>query len=267
MQDLKIGLVGTGRVAWHLGPALENAGHRVAEVYGRNPKPLKEMLARLYSAESNSTLDFSGKKLDLVILCVADRAIEEVCKEIILDEETVLVHTAGNGSMESLRFAGTDRIGVFYPLQTFSKEKDVDMEQVPVCVEGNSREVSRFLTKLAKTVSNKVRYVSSEDRRVLHVGAVFACNFSNHMLRIAQELLGRKGLEVEMLHPLLAETLNKSIEIGPAQAQTGPAVRGDFETLDRHMNTLGFAPELQEIYQKISQNILDKYFYKEKQGK
>lgn len=263
---LNIALVGTGNVAWHLGPALENAGHRVAEVYGREPQALKKMLGRLYNAEPNDSLDFSDKNLDLVILCVADRAIEAVAKEIVMDPETILAHTAGNTGMDRLRYAGTDHFGVFYPLQTFSKAKGVDLKQVPLCVEGSSKAVEKTLFALGQSLSDRVHAVSSANRKSLHVGAVFACNFTNHLLRISKEVLRRRGMDFEMLHPLLVETLNKGIELGPEKAQTGPAARGDFETLDRHMDILAGEPEYRDIYQKITQNILDTYYYQDEEA-
>lgn len=256
---LRIGIIGSGNVAWHLGPALENAGHIVAAVYSRNPKNTKVLLKRLYQAEPLSEPDFSQQEVDLVIMAVRDDVIEEVTGEAIISGQTILAHTSGSRPLSALGYASTPRTGVFYPLQTFSKSRKVNFEQIPILVEATKPDDQKVLYQLGKTLSNTVEKVDSQARSHLHVSAVFACNFTNHLLTISEQILEKERLSFDLLKPLIAETLSKSLELGPKNSQTGPAVRGDVETLERHMQYLNRNADLAEIYQKLSQHILDMY--------
>jgi predicted short-subunit dehydrogenase-like oxidoreductase (DUF2520 family) len=148
---------------------------------------------------------------------------------------------------------------VLYPLQTFTKGRKVNLKEVPLFVEGEDSETEKILLKLAKSISKEVHVLSSEKRFILHLSAVFSSNFTNHMLSIAETIMKQNKLDYGWLKPLIAETINKGLEIGPSNAQTGPARRGDLEVLDKHMQSLKKDEPLQEIYRLISQHILDKY--------
>ena len=252
-----IAIVGSGNVAWHLAPELENSGHRVVEIFSRNPKNAKALQKRLYNAEINPTLDFSESELDIIILCVSDDAIEEVAMEIALPENTIIVHTSGSQSISKLGFTATENIGVFYPLQTFTKRKKVEFEEIPILIEAEKRQVLKTLKNLAKSISKEVHTIDSKDRMAIHVAAVFACNFSNFLFGISEQILNKQGFELDILRPLIAETLNKSLDIGPKEAQTGPAARGDLEILDKHMAYLEKS-EYQELYQLMTEKILNR---------
>lgn len=253
----KVSFIGSGNLAWHLAPALDNAGYSVREVYSQNPKHAAALVGKLYEAHVNISLDFSASTSKIFIISVSDDAIQEVAQKLVLPDDAIVVHTSGSQPLTVLDDAGSQNMGVFYPVQTFSKAKKVNFKDVPIFIESESSDVEKVLLKMAKAISGKVKRISSEERKALHIAAVFASNFSNHMLTIAKEIAKQNDLDFDILKPLIAETLNKSLEIGPEKAQTGPAIRGDFEILERHMEFLKENPELAEIYKVISQHIID----------
>lgn len=252
-----IAIIGSGNVAWHLAPELENAGHRVREIFSRNPKNAKALQNRLYNAEINPTLDFSESELDIIMLCVSDEAIEDVAMEISMPERAIIFHTSGSQSISKLGYTATENIGVFYPLQTFTKGKKVNFEDIPILIEAENRQSLKVLKNLAKSISKVVHTIGSKDRMAIHVAAVFACNFSNFLFGISEQILNKQGFELDILRPLIAETLNKSLDIGPSEAQTGPAARGDMEILDKHMSFLD-KNEYQDLYRLITEKILNR---------
>lgn len=254
---MDITFIGSGNLAWHLAPALDNVGYSVKEVYSRDPKHARALVGRLYQADVKSTLDFSDSASEVFIIAVSDDAIQDIVREIILPDDSILVHTSGSQPLSLLGFAATANTGVFYPLQTFSKAKKVDFNEIPIFIESEDDEVSKKLMKMAKAISKKAKTISSEYRKALHVAAVFASNFSNHMLTISKSIAEQHEVDFELLKPLIAETLNKSINIGPENAQTGPAKRGDMEILDSHLEFLKDDPDVAEIYRIISQHIID----------
>lgn len=256
---MNVSFIGSGNLAWHLAPALDNAGFIIKEVYSRNHRHAEALTGRLYQAEVKASLDFSTSDSSVFIVAVNDDSISEIAREIILPEESVLAHTSGSVPLSDLQFAATPNIGVFYPLQTFSKNKKVDFKQTPIFIESNNEETKGTLISLAKTISGNVRVISSEERKALHVAAVFASNFTNHMLTLSQKIMQQNSLEFDWLKPLIIETINKSMQVGPEAAQTGPASRGDIETLEKHMTFLQSDPDLSEVYQIISQHIINHY--------
>ena len=205
------------------------------------------------------SLDFSNSPSSIFIIAVPDDAIQSIVQEIILPDEAILVHTSGSQPLSALGYAAIPGIGVFYPLQTFSKSKKVDFTDVPIFVESENPAAEKVLLAMAKAISKNVHQISSQERKAMHVAAVFASNFTNHMLLIAQQIMKENNLNFDWLKPLIAEMINKSISIGPEQAQTGPARRGDFEILDRHMEFLQHDEQRAEIYKIISQHIIDRY--------
>lgn len=253
-----VSFIGSGNLAWHLAPALDNVGYTVKEVYSRSPKHATALVGRLYQAEVKATLDFSTSPSEIFIISVSDDAIQDIVREIILPEDVILVHTSGSQPLSVLGYAATPHVGVFYPLQTFSKAKKVDFKDIPVFIESDTEDTAKMLIKMAKAISGKVKQIDSHDRKALHVAAVFASNFTNHMLTISKEILSSSKLDFDVLKPLIVETINKSITIGPEASQTGPAKRGDLEILDRHIEFLQHDETLAEIYRLISQDIIDK---------
>lgn len=254
-----VSVIGSGNLAWHLAPALDNAGFAVREVYSRNPVHAGELVERLYQAEVKATLDFSTSTSGLFVIATSDDAIQEVVREIVLPDDAILVHTSGGQPLSILSDAATPNLGVFYPLQTFSKVRKIDFNDVPVFIESANGTTEKMLMAMARAISKNVFKITSHERQALHVSAVFASNFTNHMLLLAQEIMKENSLSFDWLKPLIAETLTKSLTIGPENAQTGPARRGDFETLDRHMEFLNDNESAAEVYRLISQDIVDRY--------
>lgn len=258
-----VSFAGSGNLAWHLAPALDNVGYSVREVYSRNPKQASLLVKRLYEAEVKSSLDFSTSSSRIFILAVSDDAIEDVAREIILPEDAILVHTSGNQPLNRLGYAGTPNIGVFYPVQTFSKNRKVKFEEIPICIETEDKAVERELKAMAKAISKHVHVLDVHGRKALHVAVVFAASFTNHMLQISKEIMHQNKLDFELLRPLIAESLNKSLAVGPERTQTGPARKGDFELLDKDMEFLQRDPSLAHVYRVISQHIIDEYLEEE----
>ena len=255
-----VSFIGSGNLAWHLAPALDNIGYVVREVYSQNPNHAEALTERLYQAEVKATLDFSTSDSKVFIIAVSDDAISDIVREIILPEDAVLAHTSGSQPITELQFAATQNLGVFYPLQTFSKSKKVDFKDVPIFIESYTDEAEKTLMQMASSISKEVRKIGSEERKALHVAAVFASNFTNHMLTIAKEIMQQNSLDYEWLKPLITETINKTMYLGPENAQTGPAKRADLNILDSHLEFLQGQDSIAEIYKVVSQHIIDTHY-------
>jgi predicted short-subunit dehydrogenase-like oxidoreductase (DUF2520 family) len=168
-----------------------------------------------------------------------------------------VVHTSGSQPLSILHLPPGVATGVFYPLQTFSKSRTIDMATVPFCLEADNPATEMLLTAIAQRLSRTVYLVSSQERKVLHTGAVFACNFANHLWALAKRLVEKEGLEFELLHPLMQETLAKALEVNdPAQVQTGPAIRHDLRLMQTHLDYLANQPENRELYRLLSESIM-----------
>lgn len=256
-MKFRIAIIGTGNVAWHLAPALESAGHTITEIYSRDLHRAAQITARLYTTDPKDDLDFSDSQAEIYILAVSDHAVPTIADSIILPEDSILVHTSGSVPLTALAYSSASYTGIFYPLQSFSKSREIDFEDVPFLLESDDHDVLRKLKILAKSLSPHQYVVKSKDRMALHVAAVFASNFTNHLLRISEEIMNRQGLDFEMLKPLIIEQISKSLQIGAKAGQTGPAVRGDIGTLDLHYQFLNYNEQVAEIYRLISQDIID----------
>ncbi len=261
MKSHSIAILGTGNIAWHLARTFENKGHVISHVYDRDINKAEKFALDYFNASVSDSLDMSLVEANLFLMALSDDSIEEVSQQLTLPHGATLAHTSGTIALNSLGYAQTHNIGVFYPLQTFSKGKAIDFEDIPICIEGESDETVDLLRSIANDISHSVHLISSQQRKVIHLAAVFACNFTNHMFTLSKGVLESNDLDFEILKPLIVETLNKSFDIGPENAQTGPAKRGDMETLDRQFESLSNDPEVAELYKLISQNIID--FYEE----
>lgn len=251
---MRITIIGSGNVATHLSAALKNAGHRIVQIYSRNFQHAS-LLAYHVGAQAISDLQDITPETDMFIISVKDDAIGEMA-ESLAKYQKLIVHTSGSTSLDAVR-AFTDMAGVLYPLQTFSKSKEVDFATVPLCIEGGDGSITVDLEQLARTISKNVYSVSSTDRKILHLAAVFACNFPNYLYGVAQQLLAAHNMEFDMLKPLILETAQKvQQQQYPADVQTGPAVRNDQLTMNAHLQLLNHQPQLQEIYNLLSQGII-----------
>ena len=256
---MKIAIIGTGNVAWHLGLALEQAGHVIVAVAGRDRDKSKQLATHFYNAQATRTTQLKELSIDICLLCITDDAIEEVAQQLELPKACLLAHTSGSQPISCLGYAQTENIGVFYPLQTFTKGKKVNFRDIPICVEADNEASLQKLKALASSISNNVSLLNSKERAILHLSAVFACNFSNHMLTISKGIMEQNGMSYELLQPLIIETINKSLSNGPEYAQTGPAKRADLATLDKQFQSLSADTATAELYQMISQHIIDYY--------
>jgi predicted short-subunit dehydrogenase-like oxidoreductase (DUF2520 family) len=256
---MNVTFIGSGNLAWHLAPALDNTDFAVREVYSPNAKHAAALIDKLYQAHLNLTLDFSTSKSQIFIIAASDDSIQGIAQNITLPENAILVHTSGSQPLSLLRYAPTPNTGVLYPLQTFTKDKKIELREVPFFIESENSATEKVLMSMAKAISKKVFKISSTERKALHVAAVFASNFTNHMLTIARDIADKHNVNFEFLKPLIIETINKSLAIGPEKAQTGPAKRGDLEILDSHMQFLEHEEAIAEIYKVISQHIVDRY--------
>jgi predicted short-subunit dehydrogenase-like oxidoreductase (DUF2520 family) len=251
-SEKTIVLIGAGNLATQLGMALHLEGYSITQVYSRTKKS-----ATTLSKKLNTTPITDFKKLDatasIYIIAVKDDAIEEVVSQLKLTTG-IVVHTSGSISMDVLK--GTSKnYGVFYPLQTFSKNKQVDFRTVPICIEGNDVATTTTLLYFAKSISRNVKKINSVQRQKIHLAAVFACNFSNHLYSIAEKLLAKDKLSLNLLKPLIAETATKISNHSPALMQTGPATRADKKTMDAHLKLLSKEKDLQKIYRLLSESI------------
>ncbi|MDE6555741.1 MAG: DUF2520 domain-containing protein [Duncaniella sp.] len=248
---VKISLIGSGNVATHLGQALSCVkGCEIVDVC--SPHNSGTLAERLNARPVTRPSDVNPRS-DLYLISVADDALPEVVRQLPENPDAIYAHTSGSVAIDVLKGL-SDKIGVFYPLQTFSKDVDVDMTRVPLFIEGSDEATTVLLLDLASEISGKVFRADSRLRGRLHIAAVFACNFVNHLWSIADELLGQDGLSLEVLYPLLEETLRKAETNRPKDVQTGPAARRDHNIINKHAETL--PPELKEIYLLLSGSII-----------
>jgi predicted short-subunit dehydrogenase-like oxidoreductase (DUF2520 family) len=216
----------------------------------------------LYNAKAQNDFDFAKSEAQLFFLCVTDDAMAEVVKQLILPEGSILIHTSGSKSLHELNelllvYQDIElKTGVFYPLQTFSKAFHVNFSEIPICIEAEDEAVEKVLITLGQDISDITYAVSSEERRVLHVAAVFACNFTNHLWGVAQEIVEQNDLEFELLKPLIYETFKKAMASKNIfEAQTGPAARGDQKIINQHLLFLKQQPDYQHVYRALSEGI------------
>ena len=245
--------VGAGRLATNMAKALSAKGHSVTAVYSRTFESA-QALASLVDAQPTDDIRQLPLEADAFVIAVKDSAIADVLMPLREGRERqVFFHTSGSMPLNIL--AVQEHHGVIYPMQTFSKERSVDFSQVPFFIEGSDDATLALARQTALLLSQHVEERSSEDRRYLHLAAVFACNFTNHCYALAAQVLEKHGMTFDVLLPLIAETAAKAAEMHPREAQTGPAVRFDQNTIDAHLNLLTDSPMAQEVYRLLSQSI------------
>ncbi len=256
---VNIALIGAGNLAWHLAPALENIGHRISLLYNRTAKHGHQLTGRLYNTSIKKDLNFSRENVNVIIIAVQDSAVTEIVSNIVIPDHALLIHTSGALSLQVLERSAASHTGVFYPLQTFTKNMRIDFRNIPLCVEANSDYGKKILLSTAKGLSKSVYELNSEQRKVLHLSAVMTANFSNHLITIAGNLLRERELDQSLLFPLLQATIDKVFTMGPEAGQTGPAKREDHETIDLHLELLQHDEDLMEIYSVLSNHIMKYY--------
>lgn len=242
---ISVVILGSGNLAFHLIKNFLNIdGIDLRQVYSRN---LKDVEIFKNEVETINNLSFL-KEADLTIVSVSDDAIAEVSSSI---KNSLVVHTSGSVEMDALK--NLTNKGVFYPLQSFSKEKEVNLVDVPICLEAEQNNDVVILEKLATLLKGKIYHLNSDQRKRIHVAAVFVNNFTNHMYAMAQNICNQYKVPFSILYPLISETSQKIKNLNPIEAQTGPAIRNDELTIKNHLNLLN--QHQQELYLKITQSI------------
>lgn len=245
-------ILGAGNVATHLSLALKKSDINIRTIYSKTTQSAKSLAARI-DTNFTTTIEDIPKDADLYFIAVKDEVIIDIIRKLQISNGAV-VHTAGSVSMNLFQDIYAT-YGVFYPLQTFSVNEDVDFSEIPIFIEANDQKLEDDLLVLAKSISNSVQVMSSEKRTFLHLAAVFACNFSNHMYSIASDIIEQAGVSFDVLKPLIKETTRKAIAGNPLKAQTGPALRNDQYVIQKHIEMLKDNEEYEKIYRFVSDSI------------
>lgn len=250
-EEISISLAGSGNIAWHLADALNHAGFKLDYIYARNAETGGEIAKEFDFKYTDNIRDL--RESEIVMLCVPDTAIKDLAVELV-GSNKLIVHTSGATSIDVL--GDIKRKGVFYPTQSFSREKQVVFSQVPVLLETNNTADYKLLNIVASELTDKVIKADSRERLYLHLAAVFACNFTTALYAIGKELMEQNtSLDFKLLLPLIEETAGKIRYLDPVSAHTGPAVRKDEDTLKKHLGLLEDKPEMKEIYNWFTRKI------------
>lgn len=256
MYQKSISFAGAGKVAEALCRELFYAGFRIDKITSETEFSGRSLADSCNAIWSDDLIFPDSSKV--IIVAVPDHRLKNILAAIKCDHDTLVVHTAGSYGLEIFP-EQIIRKGIFYPLQTFSKKRKIPFIDIPLLLEASDDESSEILRTLAESISANVHFVNTEQRRMLHLAAVFVSNFTNHMLTIGKSLTADTGYPFEILIPLLKETISKAIDFGPENSQTGPAVRHDNNTIERHLELLSFSPELQKIYNEMTLSIIEYY--------
>ena len=248
---MQIVLIGSGNVAFHLAKAFTEAQIPVSQIFGRNTTELQKISEQFSIPFSTETL----ADADLYIISVSDSSIAEV-SALIKNENALVAHTSGSVSREALN--GNYRKSVFYPLQTFSKSKNLDYSKIPFFIDAENENDEEILKNLASKISKNVMLANDEKRKYIHLTAVFACNFVNHLYARAKEISDSQGIPFDYFLPLIDETTQKIHELEPKLAQTGPAIRNDEKVLKLHESLLTDEEKL-KIYKTLNESIKKMY--------
>ena len=248
-KPIKVSIVGSGNVATRLCYAFKDAEVEIVQLLSKSESG--ESLSELFDIELIASPE-EMIKTDVVLLCIKDDALHDNYFSRF-DKALFLCHTSGSVGLNV--FETRARAGVFYPLQTLSKAKEVEFQNIPLCLEAKQEKDLKTLEILADYISSDVRVINSEERKRIHLAAVFVSNFVNHLYKIAEDLLEDNNLDFDILKPLIAETAEKVQSLNPNQAQTGPALRKDQKIIEKQLKMLGYYPDYQDIYKLISKSI------------
>ncbi|MDP4267713.1 MAG: DUF2520 domain-containing protein [Bacteroidota bacterium] len=249
----KIVFIGSGNVAYHFSLELYKKGHKIIQIFSHNEKTAKELALKVNS-EYQTDINAINKNADIYIISIPDDKISEICLKLNLVDKLVL-HTSGLKEMEILHNS-SENIGIIYPLQTLTKNKPANLSKAPICIEANNEINLRKVKSLAESISSNVIEITSQQRKIIHLAAVFACNFTTRMYAIAYDLLKKENIDFKILIPLIEETAMNAQYGDPAILQTGPAKRNDINTIREHQLLLSDKPDYKNIYTFITENIL-----------
>lgn len=253
MKNIKtISFIGAGNVATHLAKSFFNLGFEIGQVYSKKIDNALQLADDVNSIAIDNVMNLNSNA-DLYIVAIKDDSIESLLNKIN-DKSILITHTSGSVPIDILPKNGFINYGIFYPLQTFSKSNSINLSEVPFCIEANQHE--NELVNLAKQLSNSVYMVNSEQRKKLHIAAVFACNFTNYMYHIAEQICKDNKVDFNILKPLIIETAKKIELNSPLSVQTGPAKRNDKEIISNHLESLKYNDDYEKIYKILTDNII-----------
>ncbi len=253
---MKITLIGAGKLGSHLAAKLVESGEELLQVFSRKAEKASALAKRTGASPCHRLKEISSGA-DLYLLCVADDAIGEVAEILrkTLPKGSFLAHTSGSQPSDLLG-RGPERRGVFYPLQSFSPDKTPEWSEIPFCIYASQKEDEKLLFQLARKISPKTYLLNDQQRSELHLAAVLANNFTNHLLQLAYKRCQTNDIPFSLLHPLILETARKAVENPPpGKHQTGPAVRNDQKTIQKHLQQLKKNKPLQQLYTLLTESI------------
>lgn len=249
----KITIVGAGNVAHNFGKAFRQAGYLIHEIYSRSQQSAV-LLSQTLNCNFTTDLSKLDKDTDLFMLAINDDALPEVLDKIKIKNKPI-IHTSGSTPITIFKEHGFSTYGIFYPVQSFSKNETESLVSIPICVEANNENSENLFLSLARSLSKKVYVLNSEKRKALHIAAIFANNFTNHMYHISHDLLNKHKISFEIIRPIIEKTSDKIKTDTPKNVQTGPAVRNDTMVINDHLNFLERFKEYHDIYEMMTKSI------------
>jgi predicted short-subunit dehydrogenase-like oxidoreductase (DUF2520 family) len=254
MMPYNISFAGAGRVASALCKRISETGFKIDHI----ASPTEERGRKLADeCKTSWSPDLSFPlSTDIVIVAVPDHMLSTVLENTRCGPETLIMHTAASYGIDIFPERMSHK-GVFYPLQTFSPGREVDFKGLPFLLESSDRQSSDIMADLVAAVGGRSYFINADQRIMVHLAAVFICNFSNHLLTLGKQISDKAGVLFEIFYPLLRETASKAMDLGPEKSQTGPALRNDRNTIEKHLELLSFSPELQKMYKEISMSIIN----------
>lgn len=254
---MKVVIIGTGNTATVLGRLISSKGHLITQVYGRNPLEA-DRLASVLECSAITELSNLDTTSEIFIVAVSDSSIAEVANALTITKG-IIVHTAGSVSISILKEKARN-YGVLYPLQSLRKES-INIPHIPFLIEGNTEDVTTLIQDFAGSLSTQVQRANDDERKKLHLAAIIVNNFPNYLYALAADYCQKNKVDFSLLLPLIKQTSDRLFEQSPKQTQTGPATRGDIDTISKHLDMLADDKELHTIYNLFTTNI-QSYFKK-----
>ena len=251
---MTISIIGAGNLATNIAQAIKEKGHNIQYVFSRTMESAKKLADIVHASPTDSISDIKPGA-DIYIIAVKDSALPDVAQKLVKNlPNQLLVHTAGSIDMDVIK---ANRRGVLYPMQTFSKFKKVDFNNIHCFIEAENINDLNIINQLATSISDCVHQTDSQKRKILHLAAVFACNFANHCEAIAEKILQDYDISFEVMKPLIKETFDKIMTTSPKVVQTGPAARNDKNVMDMHAKILQqrYGSQIETLYKQLSNSI------------
>jgi len=253
-ESMKAVIIGAGNVGTHMAQALHNEGVQIVQIVSQGMRSAVELASKMQCSFTTELEDIN-KEANIYFICVSDNAIHKVVHKLDLGNK-LIIHTSGSVGIDVF-YDQAENYGVIYPMQTFSKFKEINYGEIPMFIEANSNENEAILYNFVKKISPKVSVVNSEQRCILHLCAVLASNFTNHLCTLTDQLLTDQNFKFDLFKPLLRETYEKISKYSPYDSQTGPAVRNDKQIVNKHIEVLEKYPDIQAVYKALSNSIIN----------